>query len=172
MSYPLPPVRLVVRLQPHHERASRVERLRAGPADRPAHALHIDLGSQPDLRAGEPLRQHEGREARAAREGMPRVEPTAHPDVLVSYHASFDRDLQIKAFGMGWGPIAGRSGTARVEEITVGTLAIDIVNASTRALVWRAMASKDLDPNAKPEKRDKNIDKAAQKLFQTYPPVR
>ena len=25
------------------------------------------------------------------------------PDVLVAYHASFDRDLQINAFGIGWG---------------------------------------------------------------------
>jgi hypothetical protein len=71
---------------------------------------------------------------------------------------------------MGWGPIAGRSGTARVQEITVGTLAIDIVDASTRSIVWRAMASKDIDPNARPDKRDRNIDKAAETLFRNYPP--
>jgi hypothetical protein len=89
-------------------------------------------------------------------------------DVLVAYHASFDRSLEINTFGIGWGP--GRSGHARAQEITVGTIAIDIVNARTRAMVWRGTASHDLDPNAKPEKREKNINRAAEKLFKNYPP--
>jgi hypothetical protein len=109
-------------------------------------------------------------DAQLAAKGMVRVETAAKPDVLIAYHASFDRDLQINAFGTGWGPIAGRSGTARVEEVTVGTLAVDMLDAATRHIVWRAMASKDLNPNAKPEKRDKNINSAAEKLFKNYPP--
>ena len=109
-------------------------------------------------------------DAQLAGKGMVRIEAAAGPDVLVAYHASFDRDLQINAFGIGWGPVAGRTGSARVEEVTVGTLAVDLVDATTRNIVWRAMASKDLDPNAKPEKRDKNINSAAQKLFKNYPP--
>jgi hypothetical protein len=32
------------------------------------------------------------------------------------------------------------------------------------------MVSKSIDPNAKPEKRQKNIDKAAMKLMKKYPP--
>jgi hypothetical protein len=109
-------------------------------------------------------------DAQLAAKGMLRVEVNSEPDVLIAYHASFDRDLQVNAFGMGWGPIAGRSGTARVEEVTVGTLAVDMLDAATRSIIWRAMASKDLDPNAKPEKRDKNINSAAEKLFRNYPP--
>ena len=109
-------------------------------------------------------------DAQLSAKGLRRVEAAGRADVLVAYHASFDRDLQVNAFGMGWGPIAGRSGTARVQEVTVGTLAVDMVDASTRSIVWRAMASKDLDPNAKPEKRDKNINSAAEKLFRDYPP--
>lgn len=109
-------------------------------------------------------------DAQLAAKGMVRVEAAGKPDVLVAYHASFDRDLQINATSLGWGPIAGRNGTARVEEVTVGTLAVDVVDATTRNIVWRGMASKDLDPNAKPEKRDKNINNAAAKLFKNYPP--
>jgi hypothetical protein len=82
-------------------------------------------------------------------------------DVLVAYHASLDRNLQIDTFRMGWGP--GRSGTVRAQEITV-------VNAQTRSIVWRGMASHDIDPNANPEKREKNINRAAEKLFKNYPP--
>ena len=109
-------------------------------------------------------------DAQLAAKGLVRIEAAARPDVIVAYHASFDRDLQINAFGMGWGPVAGRTGSARVEEVTVGTLAVDLVDATTRSIVWRAMASKDLDPNARPEKRDRNINNAAQKLFKNYPP--
>jgi uncharacterized protein DUF4136 len=105
-----------------------------------------------------------------AAKGMMRVESNGRPDVLVAYHASFDRDLQINTFGVGWGPIAGRSGTARVEEVTVGTLAVEVIDAATRSIVWRAMATKDLNTNAKPEKRDKNISTTAEKLFRNYPP--
>ena len=93
---------------------------------------------------------------------------STNPDVLVAYHASLDRNLQIDTFRMGWGP--GRSGTARTQEITVGTLAIDIVNAQTSAIVWRGMASNDIDPNAKPATRERNINRATEKLFKNYPP--
>jgi hypothetical protein len=63
-----------------------------------------------------------------------------------------------------------RSGTARAEEILVGSLVIDVVDARTRTIVWRGMASKDIDVDASAEKRDKNINKAAEKLFKNYPP--
>jgi hypothetical protein len=36
--------------------------------------------------------------------------------------------------------------------------------------VWRGTASKTLDPKAKPEKKQKNITKAVQKLLKNYPP--
>jgi hypothetical protein len=39
-----------------------------------------------------------------------------------------------------------------------------------KKLVWRGMVSKQLDPKAKPEKRQKNLDKGMQKLLKNYPP--
>jgi hypothetical protein len=92
--------------------------------------------------------------------------------VLVAYHASFSRDLEINGYASGWGGYRwgpARTGTARVEQVTVGTLVIDLVNAKSNTIVWRGIATKDLDPKASPEKRDKNINKAAEKLFKNYP---
>jgi hypothetical protein len=109
-------------------------------------------------------------DAQVSTKGMARVDTTAGPDVLVAYHASFDRNLQVNAIGVGWGPPAARSGSARVEEITVGTLAIDVVDAANRTIVWRGLASHDLDLKASPAKRDRNIDRTAEKLFKNYPP--
>lgn len=110
-----------------------------------------------------------------ASKGLAIVDATANPDLLVAYHATFDKSLEINGLASGWGGYrfgGMRTGTARADEITVGTLVIDLVDAKTRTIVWRGMATKDLDLNAKPEKRDKNIDKAAAKLFQHYPPTK
>src|SRR5262245_58055195 len=108
-----------------------------------------------------------------ALKGMTKVHSDTKPDVLIAYHASFDKDLQITGFGTGWGGYrfgGMRSGQARAEEILVGTMVVDIVDAKTNNIVWRGTATKDIDVNAKPEKRDKNINKTAEKLFKNYPP--
>ena len=108
-------------------------------------------------------------DAQLTARGFSRVE-TGNTDVLVAYHASFDKNLQINAFGSG--PRIGlRSGTATVEEIVVGTLAIDMMDAQTKNIVWRGMATKELDAKASPEKKERNINKAAEKIFKNYPPV-
>jgi hypothetical protein len=111
--------------------------------------------------------------AQLSLKGLSQVSADAAPDLLVAYHASFDRDLRIDGFASGWGGYrfgGMRSGTARAEEILVGSLVIDVVDARTRTIVWRGMASKDIDVDASAEKRDKNINKAAEKLFKNYPP--
>jgi hypothetical protein len=102
--------------------------------------------------------------------GMTKVALQAHPDALVAYHASFDKDLQIT--GSGWGPFygAGRSMSARTQQVVVGTLVVDLTDASTRSIVWRGMAASDLNPAASVDKREKNIIKTAAKLFKNYPP--
>jgi len=37
-------------------------------------------------------------------------------------------------------------------------------------MVWRGMASGDVDANASSEKHDKKIHEVAQKIFRRYPP--
>src|SRR5215204_1365090 len=43
-------------------------------------------------------------DAALAGKGLAKVEPDANPDVLVAYHASFDRNLEITGTAHGWGP--------------------------------------------------------------------
>jgi hypothetical protein len=106
--------------------------------------------------------------------GLTRVGAIENADVLVAYHATFDKDLEINGFSSGWGPYrfgGTRSARAHVDEILVGTIAVDIVDAATRTIVWRGTASKDVDVKASPEKRERNIKRAAEKLFKNYPPL-
>jgi Domain of unknown function (DUF4136) len=105
--------------------------------------------------------------------GLARVEPSANPDVVVAYHASFEKNLEISGSAHGWGPFGlggDRTGSARVEPIVVGTLVVDISDARTTAIVWRSLASSDVRPTDKPESRDKKIAKATDKMFKNFPP--
>lgn len=103
--------------------------------------------------------------------GLRQVAVTDNPDVLVAYHASFNKNIQVTGSGWGGYRFANRSVSARAEEIVVGTLVVDIVQASNRMIVWRGTATRELDPKANAEKREKNINKAAEKLFKAYPPT-
>jgi len=109
-----------------------------------------------------------------AAKGLARIEAGERPDVLVAYHASFDRDLQISGFATGWGPYRLRSGSAvaRTEQILTGTLVVDVVDAHTGNIVWRGTASKEVDADADPRRRERNIRRAAERLFKNYPPVK
>jgi hypothetical protein len=112
-------------------------------------------------------------EAQLAAKGFTKVEASENPDVLVAYSARFGRDVQVTGYSTGWGGTRwgpGRTGSARVEETVTGALSVDIVDAKTKSILWRGIARKDLDVDASPEKRNKNINKAMEKLFKNYPP--
>jgi hypothetical protein len=107
-------------------------------------------------------------DAQLSAKGLRRVEASDHPDVVLAYHAAFGREVQVS--GSGWGGYRlSRSGSARVEEVLVGALALQIADAQTGNLVWRGMAQRDVDTDATPEQRDKNINKAVEKLLKHYP---
>jgi hypothetical protein len=106
----------------------------------------------------------------------------ANPDVVVIYHVAFDKQKDIStfssgygggygAYGYGWGGGWGGGTTStQVRDILVGTLVIDMADAGHKQIVWRGMGTKEIDTQAKPEKRDKSINKAVEKIFKNYPP--
>ena len=55
--------------------------------------------------------------------------------------------------------------------VYVGQLDLAIYDSAQKELVWRGTASKTIDPSAKPEKNQKNINKAVEKLLKNYPPT-
>ena len=61
--------------------------------------------------------------------------------------------------------------TGQTSTIYVGQLALDMYAAKPHSLVWRGMASKTLEQKAKPEKQQKNLEKAVAKMLKNYPPV-
>ena len=119
-------------------------------------------------------------DAQLAAKGFTKSE--TNPDVFVVYHMAFDKQKDISTFssgyGGGYGPYgwgwgggwAGGTTTTQVRDILIGTLVIDIADAQKGQLVWRGMGVKEVNVQANPEKRDKSINNAVQKIFKNYPP--
>ena len=104
-------------------------------------------------------------------------------DLYIGYQTAVGTEKQFTAYNTGWGygPGWGRGwygygGMATTttygstSTIYIGQLDLSMYDAAQKQLVWRGTASKTLDPKAKPEKRQKNITKAVQKLLKNYPP--
>lgn len=100
-------------------------------------------------------------------------------DLFVGYQLAIGQEKQINSYntgGAGWGYGARWGGgmgmtTATTSTINIGTLVLDMYDPGAEKLVWRGAASKTIDANAKPDKRQKNLAKAAQKMLKNYPPA-
>jgi len=70
----------------------------------------------------------------------------------------------------GWYGGGGTSySTTRANTIQIGTLSLDIFDPATNHLIWRGIARNIPDAGDKPEKRQRNIAKAAEKLLNNFP---
>jgi len=109
-------------------------------------------------------------DSRMAKKGLIKKDDEA--DLYVDYQSAISKVQQWQTYE-DWSSAAlldGRIPMRKEVTIDVGTLIIDIYDSTAKKLVWSGRASKTLDPNSSREQRRKNIEKAAQKLFEDYPP--
>lgn len=121
-----------------------------------------------------------------ATKGLSKVD-SDDADLLIAYQTAVGQEKQFSSYsstmggpGWGYGPGWGAGGwyggggstmtTGQTSTIYVGQLDLDMYEASKKDIVWRGTASKTIDPKAKPEKQQKNINKAVKKLLKNYPP--
>ncbi len=92
-------------------------------------------------------------------------------DLYIDYQVSVNQQKQWNAYGTGMGfRFGGGMATATSSTIDIGTLVLDMYDSSSKQLVWSGRATKTIDPNNSQEKKQKNLDKAMQKLLKNYPP--
>ena len=117
-------------------------------------------------------------EAELAKKGLTKTDADS-ADLFIGYQTAINTEKEINSFDTGWGygpgwryGYGGMGGmtTATTSTLYVGSLALDMYDASKKQLVWRGTATKTLDTKAKPEKRQKNLQKGAAKLLKNYPP--
>jgi len=111
-------------------------------------------------------------DAQLAAKGWTRVEASQNPDALVLYRGARTEQKQARVWGSGAGPgwrLAGGTAQVDLNTIQIGQLVVDIRDAATQKLIWRGRASDTRSD--KPEKNEKKINKAAEKLFKNFPPT-
>jgi len=107
-----------------------------------------------------------------AKRGLKRVD--ADPDLWVVVHGRITAETQVysysPAWGYGYGYWAAPSMTV-VEQIPVGSLIIDLVDAGKKELVWRATANDTIRANKENEEREERLIQILDGLFAGYPPA-
>lgn len=88
--------------------------------------------------------------------------------------SSTKKDLNTFYSGTGWGYGGWYGGggmgtsTTTVSEYREGTLVLDMYDNNSRQLLWRGTATDTMSD--KPEKNEKKLNKAVQKMFNKFPP--
>jgi hypothetical protein len=96
-------------------------------------------------------------------------EGSADADVVLHGATQTKKDLNTFYSGgggyryRGWG-----SAQTTVSEYLVGTLVVDIFDTKSKTLIFRGTASDEI--SEKPEKNQKKLAKASEKMFKDFPP--
>ena len=120
-------------------------------------------------------------DAELAKKGMQKTD-SDNADLYIGYQAAIGTEKQYTSFNNDWGYGPGWGGgwygggmgssmtTGETSTIYIGQIGLDMYAPVDKKLVWRGRASKTLDTKAKPEKQQKNLQKAMAKLLKNFPP--
>jgi hypothetical protein len=120
-------------------------------------------------------------DAELGRKGLAKTDSET-ADLYIGYQTAIDKEKEYTSYDTGWGYGPGWYGPGwyggggmtttrgQTSTILVGQLALDMYASAARNLVWRGFASKTLDSKAKPDKQQKNLDKAVAKMLKNFPP--
>ena len=126
-------------------------------------------------------------EAELATKGLTKTD-SDDADLYIGYQTAVGTEKQFNSYSTGWGYGPGWGGgwygyrvgygggmtstttSGSTSTIYIGQLGLDMYDSKGKDLLWRGVASKTIDPKAKPEKQEKNIKKAVAKLLKNYPP--
>jgi hypothetical protein len=121
-------------------------------------------------------------DAQLAGKGLTKTD-SDNADLYIGYQTALGQEKQFTSYNTGWGYGPGWGGGwygyggmastttyGSTSTVYVGQLDLSMYDAVAKELVWRGTASKTLDQKAKPEKKQKNINKAVEKLLKKYPP--
>lgn len=120
-----------------------------------------DLDKKRILRAIENVMQSKGLSA------------SEEPDILINFFTDSRKDVSIDpnthgyyGFGYGWGPFH-MTYHNRVSSATQGILYVDLIDASTKSLVWQGKGVGSLTSHS--GDRDTRIQEFVNEILETYP---
>ncbi|MCW9047204.1 MAG: DUF4136 domain-containing protein [Gammaproteobacteria bacterium] len=114
---------------------------------------------------------------------------TSNPDFVIATHFGKENKIDITNWGYTYAPIGyyrgygyrhpgnygyagsyASTGGVSVYEYEQGTLILDVVDAKTKKLIWRATAKAIVSPASTPEKQTEKIKNAVHKILEHFPP--
>ena len=112
-------------------------------------------------------------DAQLEKKGWSKQQAGGDVAVIALGMSSTKKDLNTFYSGTGWGYGgwgAGGMGTSTttVNEYREGTLVLDMYDSNSRQLLWRGTATDTMSD--KPEKNEKKLNKAVEKMFDKFPP--
>ena len=119
-------------------------------------------------------------DAELATKGLTKTEADT-ADLYVGYQTAIGKEKEFTSYNTGWGYGPGWGGGwyggggmsttyGSTSTVYVGQLDLSFYDSAQKQLIWRGVATKTLDPKAKPEKKEKNVAKAVAKLLKNFPP--
>ena len=111
--------------------------------------------------------------AQLAAKGWTQLDDGADVAIVAIKTTQTEKTLQTFYDGVGggwrWRGFGGfGESTTTEQDYKEGTLVVDMYDASTKQLIWRASAEDMLSDKA--EKNEKNLDKGVAKMFKSFPP--
>ncbi len=89
-------------------------------------------------------------------------------DLRVILHSSLAPDQPMRDEGYRRHPQNWKTPVPDLDRIDAGTLVVDLVDAATDLLVWRAVATGTVTNN--PSRNEKKVPRAVGRMFRRYPP--
>jgi hypothetical protein len=95
-----------------------------------------------------------------------------NPNFLIAEHLVKKDKVNVTDWGYSYGPYGHYFGPrgVTVYQYEEGSLILDFVDSKTNDLIWRGTAKAEVDKATTPEKRDKLIKEAVQKILEHFPP--
>jgi hypothetical protein len=137
-------------------------------------SAHVDPMIDNDLVAG---RVRRAVDDQLAGKGLRAVASDAEASLLITYHIGEEEKLDISTFHSNFGYYPcwrcygpGFDSEVWVNQYTQGKLVVDIIDAKTKELVWRGIASRRVPSFKTPGERDTYIRETVAAIFQKFPP--
>jgi hypothetical protein len=111
-------------------------------------------------------------EERLGAKGL-RQATSGNPDLLFHYHASMSQSFDVSRLDPHYGDCkGGENCEPSVSEFEAGTLVLDVMEASTRRVVWRASARQSVDGLIdNQEWMEEYITKSVARMMERFPSV-
>lgn len=97
----------------------------------------------------------------------------SNPELLVIYHVGEDDGIDAGRWGYRYDDVGkGWGGDVDVRAYRAGTLVVDLIDAASMRLIWRASADGVFREKDAPKNTEERMNEAVHRMLEVFPPAR